>query len=156
MTDPTPETHRMLHTRDGVVGIPRDQKGTPVADYFANADLPDDMARAVVYDTPKGPVVGKADPVPWNEQHTAKAREYAGQIKEQIEEKGYYAKTMNVFAGRLAEQTGRSPDEVKAVIVQAFEHEHGKDPFTYLQDQRQNKGLPTREARQPGYEPDRS
>ena len=155
-TETSPETHRMLHTRDGVIAIPREQKGVPVTEYFRNADLPDDVARTVVYTTPKGPVLGRPDPVPWNERHSEKAREYAGQLKTLIEDKGYYSKTMNIYAGRLAEQTGRSREEVKAVIVQAFERENGKDPFTYLQDLRQERGLPVREPqRRPSHDPER-
>ncbi len=83
-----PKTHRMLHTRDGVVSIPRTQKGVPLNEYFQNADLPADLNRTVVFATQKGPVVAKPDPVPWNEQHTEKARDYAAQIKSMIEDKG--------------------------------------------------------------------
>ena len=140
-----PETHRLLHTREGVVSIPREQKGVPLNEYFKNADLPSDLERAVVYVTKKGPVVAKPDPVPWNETHVEKVREYAARIRSIIKDKGYYSRTLNMYASRLADQTGQPRDQMKAVIVKAFEDQHGKDPFTYLQDQRQEKGLPARE-----------
>ncbi len=59
-----------------------------------------------------------------------------------------------MFASRLADETGHSRDEMKAVIVKAFESENGKDPFTYLQDRRQERGLPVREHRRPDHGPE--
>ena len=151
-----PSTHRMLHTRGGVVSIPRTQKGVPAAEYFQNADLPGDLDRAVVYVTEKGPVLGKPDPVAWNERHTEKARDYARQVKTMIDDRGYYSRTMSMFAGRLADETGHSRDEMKAVIVKEFEAENGKDPFTYLQDRRQERGLPVRNGAGQDYAPEQS
>ena len=151
----SPETHRLLHTRGGVVAIPRAQQGVPLTEYFQNADLPEDIGRAVVYQTAKGPVLGKADPVRWNEKHAEKARTYASEIKTLIDEKGYYAKTLGMFAGRLADETALDREEMKAVIVKAFEADHGKDPFSYLQDRRQERGLPARDPGKPVCEPER-
>ena len=152
----SPETHRMVHTRQGVVAIPREQKGVPLMEYFQNADMPADLERAMVFATENGPVLAKPDPVPWNELHVEKAREYADQIKTMIDDKGYYSRTLSVYAGRLADETGLSRDEMKAVIVKAFEGEHGKDPFTYLRDRRQEMGLPVRERGGPNHEPEHS
>lgn len=143
-----PSKVRSIQTRDGVITIPREQQGVPLKEYFKNVELPNDLDRAVVHVTPSGPVVSTADPVPWNEQHNEKAAAYADKIKEVIEEKGYYSKTLNTYAGRLSKETGISPDEVKSVIVKAFETNHGKDPFQYLQDQRQAQGLPVRDRPQ--------
>ena len=148
-----PETHRLLHTRQGIVSVPREQKGVPLTEYFQNADLPADLERTVVYATDKGPVVAKPDPVPWNETHLEKARDYAARIKTMIDEKGYYSRTLSMFAGRLADQTGQPHDQMKAVIVKAFEDQQGRDPFTYLQNQRQEKGLPARERGGPEHFP---
>jgi len=62
-----------------------------------------------------------------------------------IEEKGYYSKTLNLYAKNLSEETGHPKDETKAIIVKAFENEHGKDPFKYLQEVRAEQGLPVRD-----------
>ena len=79
---------------------------------------------------------------------------YNPQIKSLIDEKGYYSKSLSMYAGRLADETGYARDEMKAVIVKSFTHEHGKDPFIYLQDQRQAQGLPVRDPQGPDYSPE--
>ncbi len=151
---PNPDTHRNLQTREGVVAIPREQKGVPLREYFKNAELPNDLERAVVYATPSGPVVARPDPVPWNEQHNEKAQNYADQIKSLIDEKGYYSRTLDIYAKRLADDTGHDRDEMRAVIVKSFEQGYGRDPFTYLQDRRQEAGLPVRDAPSQDYGPE--
>lgn len=156
MTDQTesPTTHRTIQTKSGIVTIPREQKGVPLKEYFRNAELPADVDRAVVYATANGPVLSRPDPVPWNEAHAEKARYFAGQIKSLIDEKGYYSKSLSMYAGRLADETGYARDEMKAVIVKSFTQEHGKDPFIYLQDQRQAQGLPVSDPQGPDYSPE--
>ena len=144
-----PTTHRMIQTRSGVVAVPREQKGVPFTEYFRNTDLPADLDRTLVYATPEGPVLARPDPVGWTPAHGEKAAEYAARIKEQVDDKGYYKKTLGMYADRLADETGHPSEEMKAVIVEAFQREHGKDPFTYLQDRRRDQGLPLREAEQP-------
>lgn len=141
-----PKTHRMIQTREGVVAVPREQQGVPLTEYFRNADFPADLDRAVVFATAGGPVLSKPDPVAWSQEHAQKADHYATNIKSLIDEKGYYSRTLGVYAGRLAEETGHSRDEMKAVIVDAFQREHGKDPFNYLKDRRQEQGLPVSEG----------
>ena len=156
MTEQTinPETHRSIQTRNGVVSIPREQKGVPLTEYFRNAALPHDLEDAVVYATQEGPVLARPDPVPWNETHTERAAQYAEQIKDLIDEKGYYARSLNAFAGRLSDDTGISRDEMKAVIAQTFERAYGQDPFTYLQERRMQAGLPVRDQAERHYGPD--
>lgn len=139
-----PKTHRFIQTRTGSVAIPREQLGTPLSEYFTNAEFPENLGKAVVYKTDDGPVVAKADPVPWNDQHSERARGYASNIKGLIDEKGYYKKNMNLYAERLAEETGRSRDEVKVIISDEFQNAYGKTPFNYLQDYREERGLPTK------------
>lgn len=141
-----PKTTRLLQTRDGVARIPRTQEGIPLKDYFQNVELPDNLDRAVVYVTRHGPVLAKPDPVAWNEEHDKAAEEYAEKLKSQIDERGYYAKTLNIYAGRLADSTGYSSEEMKALIVSKFETAFEKQPFEYLQESREAKGLPTRTA----------
>ncbi|MEM8751132.1 MAG: hypothetical protein AAGF28_12595 [Pseudomonadota bacterium] len=143
-----PAKERLVQTRDGVVTIPREQQGVPLKDYFKNAELPPEIDRAVVYATSSGPVLSPPDPVPWNEQHNEQARSYAGKIKTLIEEKGYYSKALNAYADRLSDQTGRSREETKAIIVKSFENAQGTDPFRYLQDQRAAQGIPVRDRQQ--------
>ena len=151
-----PTTHRMIQTREGVVAVPRKQKGVPLAEYFRNADFPADLSRALVFATQKGPVLAKPDPVAWSKTHDERASEYAGRIKMQIDDKGYYSRTLGLYAGRLADETGHPRDEMKAVIVEAFQRNEGKDPFTYLQDRRRDQGLPVgeEERQQPGHGPE--
>ena len=140
-----PKTHRMIHTRDGVATVPRAQQGVPVKEYFRNAELPNDLETAVVYVTENGPVLARPDPVEWNQEHSEQAKDYAWRIKAQIDEVGYYKRSLHFYAARLAEETGHPKDEMKAVIADAFVRENGKDPFTYLQEVRQAKGLPVRD-----------
>lgn len=144
-----PNTHRLIQTRDGVVPVPRTQTGVPITEYFRNAELPADITRAVVFETKDGPVLGKRDPLTWTAEHAEQAADYANRLKAQIDEKGYYRKTMEIYAARLADQTGHPKDEMKAVIADAFQRDHGADPFTYLQDSRRAQGLPVREASGP-------
>lgn len=140
-----PSTHRLIQTRDGVETIPKSQPGVPVSEYFRNAELPHDLARMVVFSTANGPILGKPDPVAWSAEHTEQAKDYAGRLKTLIDEKGYYRRTLGLYADRLAEQTGHPREEVKAAIAGAFEQENGKDPFSYLQDARRAQGLPVRD-----------
>ncbi|MEM1137711.1 MAG: hypothetical protein AAGI07_17870, partial [Bacteroidota bacterium] len=65
--------------------------------------------------------------------------------RQQIDERGYYSKKLNIFADRLAEATGHPRDEMKAVISKSFETTQGKDPYTYLSDLRQSQGKPVRD-----------
>ena len=139
-----PKTHRLIQTRDGTAAVSREQQGTPLNAYFKNAELPDNLDKAVVYQTDDGPVVAKPDPVPWNEKHSERAREHAASLKELIDDKGYYRKNMNLYAERLSEETGHSCDEVKAIISDEFQSETGKSPYNYLQDHREQRGLPVK------------
>ena len=146
-----PTTHRIIQTMDGTVSIPRKQNGVPLTEYFRNTDLPNDLERSIVYATPKGPVLSTPDPVPWNEKHNVKARDYATRIKTLIDEKGYYSKTLNMYAEKLASETGVSITDTKAVISQAFEKEYQSAPFNYLQQQRENQGLPVKDVPTPSH-----
>jgi len=145
MADMDPKTQRHIQTREGVTSIPRSQEGVKIKEYFRNTDLPRDLDRAVVYATEKGPVVAAPDPETWSAKHDDMAREYANRLKLQIDERGYYSKTLNVFADRLSEATGHSRDEMKAVITKSFETTQGKDPYTYLSELRQSQGKPVRD-----------
>ena len=91
---------RMIQTKDGVARIPREQQGVPIREFFQNVEMPADLDRAVVYATASGPVLGKPDPQPWNEQHEQKVTDYAQRVMGQIEERGYYSKTLNNYASR--------------------------------------------------------
>ena len=73
---------------------------------MVNVEMPEDLERAVVYATPSGPALAKPDPKPWSNEHAKQADEHASKLKEQIDERGYYAKTLDVYAGRLADETG--------------------------------------------------
>lgn len=140
-----PTTHRMIQTREGVEAVPRTQTGVPLKEYFQNAELPADLDRAMVYVTAKGPVVARPDPEGWTQEHGERARHYAGRLREMIDEKGYYARTMDVYAGRLSDETGHPRDQMKAVIAEAFQRDHGQDPYSYLQKHRRAHGLPVRD-----------
>lgn len=144
-----PKETRLIQTRDGIARVPRTQMGVPLREYLRNTDLPENLERAVIFATPGGPVAVEPDPAPWTEAHDAKVRDYAASIKEQIDEKGYYAKSLDHFAGRLARETGYPRPEMKALIVSTFDAAEGKDPFAYLQDRRAEQGLPVREQ-EPG------
>lgn len=144
-TEPNPTTHRMIQGRDMTYVIPRSREGVPLTEFFGNAQLPDDLHRAMVHKTENGFVLAPRDPVAWNQDHDAKAAEYASALKSQIEEKGYYRKTMALYAERLSKETGQPLDEMKAVISRNFQAETGKAPYSYLQEQRQAQGLPTQQ-----------
>ncbi|TLP43454.1 hypothetical protein FDK21_18050 [Cohaesibacter sp. CAU 1516] len=140
-----PRETRLIPTRDGVARVPRSQQGTPLKDYFQNAELPDNLEQAQVFQSANGPVVATPDPVPWQEVHDKEAQGYADKIKNQIDEKGYYSKTLSAYADRLSDQTGYPKDEMKAMIASKFNEAFEKDPFDYLQQVRAEQGLPTRE-----------
>lgn len=140
-----PEEFRMIQTRCGVEGVPRAQEGVPIREYFQNTELPDDLERAVVYVTASGPVLAPPDPIPWSEKHNREAQDYADRLKSQIDEKGYYKRSLDSFAGRLSDETGYPKDEMKAVIVSKFDGTYRQDPFDYLQQVRAQQGLPVRE-----------
>ena len=90
---------------------------------------------------------------PWDT--IEKAQGYAEKIMGQIEERGYYARTLDRYAGRLAEETGYPKEEMKAIIVSRFDQAYGRDPYSYLNEQRARRGLPTREAApDTGHEPE--
>jgi len=144
--EPNPNTHRMIQGRDMTYVIPRSREGVPLTEFFGNAHMPDDLHKAMVHKTENGYVLAPRDPVAWNQGHDAKASEYASALKSQIEEKGYYRKTMTLYAERLSKETGQPVDEMKAVISRNFQAETGKDPYTYLQEQRQAQGLPTQQS----------
>lgn len=152
MADPKtghdPKTHRLLHTRDGVESIPREQQGLPLREYLLNQELPKDLENAQVFVTAKGPVAAAPDPVPWAETHTKMADKFVETLKEQIDEKGYYARTLDQFAGRLSQATAYPKDEMKALLVKEFEQTYGKEPYDYLQEARIEQGLPVREAQE--------
>ncbi len=140
-----PKHTRMIQTRDGIARIPRNEEGVSIRDYFQNTELPENLDRAHVFSSASGPVLGAPDPTPWTEKQDKKVIEYADKLKAQIDEKGYYAKSLDVFAGRLSSDTGYAKDEMKAQIVARFEADHHKDPFDYLQSVREAQGLPVRE-----------
>jgi len=144
MSDIDPNTQRHIQTRDGVTSIPRSQQGEKLRDYFRNAELPPDLDRAVVYVTDKGPVIAAPDREAWSQKHDDMARDYADKLKQQIDEKGYYSKSLSIFADRLSDATGHSRGEMKAVIAKSFEARHGADPYTYLSEQRIAQGKPVR------------
>lgn len=154
-----PKDTRMIQTRDGVARVPRSQVGVPIREYFQNTELPKDLDRAQVFVSASGPVLATPDPVPWSEMHEQKAQGYADALKEQIDEKGYYKRTLATFAGRLSEETGYPRQEMQAVIVSKFNATYEKDPFAYLQSVREAQGLPVRERgldQGRSYEPDMS
>ncbi|MEM8615851.1 MAG: hypothetical protein AAGF20_02845 [Pseudomonadota bacterium] len=84
------------------------------------------------------------DPEAWSPKHDAMVKDYAEKLKAQIDDKGYYSKTLTVYAGRLADATGQPVDQMKATIPKSFEAQHGKDPYTYLNEIRVAQGKPTR------------
>ena len=148
MSDLDPKSQRHIQTRDGVASVARNQVGVPLKEYFRNTEIPENLDRALVFQTGKGPVLASPDPEPWSAKHEDRAREYAKKIKTQIDEKGFYSKTLAVFAGRLADATGQPKDEMKAVIAKSFEVMNDKDPYTYLNDLRVAQGKPTRSQSQ--------
>lgn len=141
----TLETHRVFNTRKGNVAVSREQKGIPLAEFFQNNELPKDIHRAVIYQTDKGPVIAKPDIVQWNEQHNKRTEKYADSIKTLIDTKGYYSRPLNNFADKLAEETGKTQQEVKGYITQVFKTRHGSSPQSYLERLRLEKGLPVRD-----------
>lgn len=152
MTDPKtpqdPKTHRLLHTRSGVQSIPREQKGVPLREYLQNQELPKDLETAQIFVTETGPVAAAPDPVPWDETHTKIATGFVQTLKEQIDEKGYYANSLENFARRLSEATAYPREQMKALLIKEFEATYGKEPYDHLQDTRIAKGLPVREAQE--------
>lgn len=150
-----PKTERLFQTKQGVTAVPRAQEGVPFKEYFANTEMPKDLERARVYATDKGPVLAKPDPEAWCETHQARADQFAEKLRAQIEEKGYYAKSLRLYSEQLAEQTGSEPSEMKAVIAKSFEAQTGKEPYAYLQDHRAAQGLPTRDRAEQSYGPER-
>lgn len=142
-----PEDFRMIQTRDGVARVPRTQEGVPLREYFQNTELPEDLGRTMVYASAGGPVLAALDPVPWSEQHDREAQEYADRLKALIDEKGYYKRSLESFAGRLSEETGYPKAEMQAVIVSKFDRTYQQDPFEYLQKVRAEQGLPVNEQK---------
>jgi hypothetical protein len=116
-----PKEFRMIQTRDGVARIPRSQEGVALRDYFQNTELPKDIDRAKVFVSGTGPVLAAPDPVPWSAEHDKEAQDYADRLKAQIDEKGYYKRSLEAFAGRLADITGYPREEMQAVIVSKFD-----------------------------------
>jgi len=116
-----PKDFRMIQTRDGVARVPRSQEGVALRDYFQNTELPKELERAQVFVSASGPVLAQPDPIPWSEQHDKAAIDYAHRIKAQIDEKGYYKRTLYTFASKLADETGYPRDEMQAVIVSKFD-----------------------------------
>lgn len=143
-----PKETRMVQTRNGVAQVPRAQTGIPIRDYLQNAELPKNLERAVIFETASGPVALEADPIPWTHKHDEKVGYYAETLKEQIEDKGFYAKSLDRFANRLSSETGYPTEEMKATISSKFTELYGNDPFQHLQNVRAERGLPVRE-RQP-------
>lgn len=139
-----PKTYRMIQTRDGVARVPRTQEGVPIREYFKNTELPEDLDRAEVFVSGTGPVLAAPDPVPWTAQHDQQAQDYAAKLKAQIDDQGYYKRSLETFAGRLADETGYPKAEMRAMIVAKFDGSYQKDPFDYLQEVRAAKGLPVR------------
>lgn len=92
-----PEQYRMIQTRDGVARVPRAQEGVPIREYFQNTELPEDIERTVVFASAAGPVLAAPDPIPWSEQHDSEAQDYADRLKAQIDEKGYYKRSLESF-----------------------------------------------------------
>lgn len=146
MDDPT-ET-RLIQTRDGVAKVPRTQEGIPIREYLQNTQLPDDMERSVIYLTETGPVAATPDFVPWSEVHEKQVETYAEKLKEQIDDKGYYKNTLDRYAKNLTNNTGYPHDEMRTLIVSTFETKFSQEPQTYLEDVREQKGLPTRRQSQ--------
>jgi hypothetical protein len=140
-----PKETRLVQTRDGVARIPRSQRGVPIRDFFQNTELPNELERAHVFQSPAGPVVATPDPVPWQDIHDREATEYAEKLKTQIDDKGYYSKSLTHYAERLSEETGYPKDEMKAMIVSKFDEAYQQEPFEYLQQVRADQGLPVRE-----------
>ena len=140
-----PEEFRMIQTRGGVARVPRTQEGVPIREYFQNTELPDDLERTVVYASAGGPVLATPDPIPWSERHDREAQDYAERLKTQIDERGYYKRSLESFAGRLSDETGYPKDEMKAVIVSKFDGTYQQDPFDYLHQTRTQQGLPVRD-----------
>ena len=142
-----PEDFRMIQTRDGVARVPRAQEGVPLREYFQNTELPEDLDRTMVYASAGGPVLAAPDPVPWSAQHDREAQEYADRLKTQIDEKGYYKRSLESFPGRLSDETGYPKTEMQAVIVSKFDGTYQQDPFDYLQKVRAEQGLPVNEQK---------
>lgn len=143
MADPT--THRLVRTRDGVARIPRAERGVPIAEYFQNVELPSDLSRMAVFNTPSGPALATPDPMPWTQEHTKQVNDYADRLKAQIDERGYYARSLENFAERLSTATAYAQSEIQLMIIERFKEVHGKEPRSYLQERRQAQGLPVRD-----------
>ncbi|MGB0659560.1 MAG: hypothetical protein ACPGNV_05210 [Mangrovicoccus sp.] len=155
--DDDPNKVRLLHAREGIARIPRDQKGVPFKEYFHNTELPRDLEKAVVYATEHGPVLGTADPVPFGPEHDKKAQAFAEKLKTQIDDHGFYSGSLKRFAHSLSVETGRARDEMKALIASKFETSYGKEPYAYLQEERARKGLPvTDRGQSQDFRPDMS
>lgn len=144
-----PSTHRLIEGRMDTFVIPRDRQGQPLDEFFMNATLPADLRTAVVFQTDKGPVLAPRDPVEWDQTHDQKVQRYADQVKTQIDEHGYYSKRLDGFAKILADETGHRTAETRAMIVKQFEMKHGVDPYRYLSNVREQKGLPVRDQQRP-------
>lgn len=140
-----PKQTRMIQTRNGIARIPRNEEGISMREYFQNTELPENLERARVFSSASGPILAAPDPVAWTEMQDKQVHEYSNKLKAQIDEKGYYAKSLDVFAGKLSADTGYTKEEMKAQIVARFEADHDRDPFDYLQSVREAQGLPVRE-----------
>lgn len=156
MDNQDPKDTRFLQTRDGVAQVPRAQQGVPLKEFFRNAELPENLDTAVVYATEKGPVLASPDPIEFGPQHQDQAQGFAEKLRTQIDERGYYSGSLKRYAGQLADETGQKREEMKALISAKFEQAYGQDPYGYLQDSRERRGLPVRD-REPGLDqgPDR-
>lgn len=143
MTDPS--KFRLIHTRDGVAKIPRAEQGIAIAKHFQNIEMPSDISRMAVFNTPSGPALAEPDPVPWTQEHSKQVDDYADRLKTQIDEQGYYRHSLDNFANRLSVKTGYSQEEMKAAIVGRFKEVYGAEPLIYLEEDRISKGLPVRE-----------
>jgi len=142
---PDPETHRIVQTKTGTVAVSRKQVGKPLSEFFGNVELPEDIARARVHDTPKGPLLLAAEPQGWTKEQAQRDVKHASDIKELIETKGYYARPMDRMAARMADQTGMPREDMKAVIVREFENLTGRDPYNFLNERRAEQGLPAKD-----------
>lgn len=138
-----PKTHRAVQTKEGLAFVPREQRGTPFAEYFKNAERLPGTEDKLVYVTEKGPVWDSPDPVEWNSDHDKMAERAADEIKAAIDKSRHarYRLTLDKKRDQLSNYTTLPIKQVEAKIIATFTEKNGQDIKAYQDKIRAERGL---------------
>jgi hypothetical protein len=61
MTMPDDDDYKYISTKRRVYRLPKDARGTPIDEIYPGVELPAFLKGALVYDTPRGPIIARQD-----------------------------------------------------------------------------------------------